>query len=384
MLCIVLYVYVPFALTCCDCQTCVVDNTDNTMTQENKMQLNLLPQPQGVYESKSWVAEYSDQHEWEISIMYCPTLSADFNKWKILMKRSETERSIMLCLINNVRLDYKYFNKIYIPVLCNMLKNNLVIETLALDDVLNSAGMKCVCQVLQTNKTITSVQFLSYKSPGNVSSALEHLLLHNKCIKTLEVFDADNDAAEGIAKALPHNSILTELHLANSRTSRIDKTGMRLLSKALLQNHTITIIDFSDQKICDEGAKALCSVLEVNHTITDINLGGNEIMYLPKSYAFLTHIKKLYLRGNWNMRFPPAHVQLDDNDISPKLGMKGRLITHQERLSKFFANFRYFPVRFHFLLGFHVRVGKHSSIQAYLYRSSIFEPALLGLIFKVL
>ena len=42
------------------------------------------------YESKSWTTEYyyyNSADEWEIVMNPNPSLSADFNKWQILMKK---------------------------------------------------------------------------------------------------------------------------------------------------------------------------------------------------------------------------------------------------------------------------------------------------------
>jgi len=296
------------------------------------------------------------------------TLSADFNKWQVLMKRSETKPKITLTGVVDTFTDYKYFNKMYIPAFCNMLKNNKVIKTLSLVGVLNNAGTKYVCKVLQINNTITDVEFEWNEFSESIGSDLEHLILHNKCIKSLLVDHAGNEVIGSIAKSLPHNSTLTQLSLPNfvATTSRIDKDGMRLLSKGLLLNRSITSIDLSSQNIGDEGAKDLFSVLEVNHTITDVNLGDNCIYALPEAFSFLTHIRILDLRANHYIRFPPKRHAASD------------------KVFEFFANFRRLRMRFHFLLGFHKRIGMNSSIRSYLNASSIYEPALLGVIFQML
>jgi len=328
------------------------------------------------YESKSWTTiQYNNEHGWRITILRDATLSADVNKWRILMNRSEIEPAIELL---GHSPDFYYFNAMYIPAFCNMLKNNKVIKRLTFSKGLNNTGMKSVCKVLQTNNTITHMQFVGNAFNGSNGSDLEHLLLHNKCIKSLEVDNVRNEGADGIAKALPHNSTITKLTIWNtSDNPSIDKKGMRLLSKGLMYNHSVTSIQLYHQNICDEGAKDLCSVLEVNHTITHINLGNNGIVYLPETFAFLTHINKLDLDFNDNILFPPLHVVYDGN---------------QNALFKFFADFRRFRMRFHFLLGFRKRLGINSSIQSYLYGinkfsssgSSIFEAALLSVIFEML
>jgi len=320
-------------------------------------------------ETKSWSAQCSLFGDmWNISIEETRTLSADFNKWQILMKQCATARQILLYTRWDVPLDYTYFNKIYVPEFYTMLKNNKVIETLLLRDVLNSAGMKCICKVLQSNNTITDLKFQWNEFGSSIGSDLEHLVLHNKCIKSLLVDHAGNEVIGSIAKSLPHNSTLNELGLPNVRDNEfvMGKKVMRLLLKALLLNHSLTSIDLENQNIGDDGAKDLCSVLEVNHTITHINLNNNRISAFPEAFAFLTHIETLYLARNPDIRFPPKR-----NVASNKVDV-------------FFAKFRRLRMRFHFLLGFHKRIGMDSSIQSYLNASAIFEPALLGVIFQML
>jgi len=56
---------------------------------------------------------------------------------------------------------------------------------------------------------------------------------------------------------------------------------------------------------------------------------------------------------------------------------------YPERCRKFVHNFRFGRLMVPFLLGFHKRVGNHSSIQSYLCCSSIFERALLRCVFEM-
>jgi len=86
------------------------------------------------------------------------------------------------------------------------------------------------------------------------------------------------------------------------------KERERFNTKGLRGNHSITKISLPFQGISDEGAKELCSLLEMNHTITEVDLSNNDIIVLPQTFAFLTHLKKLKLFGNSNLRSPPPHV----------------------------------------------------------------------------
>jgi len=316
----------------------------------------------GGYDSHCWVVRRYG-HKLNIYIKANATSSEELRKWRILMTKCETEPNIALLGYNDADLEKKSFQTIFIPLFCDMLKKNMVIKQLTLiRQILNDVGMKYVCRVLQTHSTITVVGLIDFPwVSDSMGSELEHLLIHNKSIKTLEV-RRNEQWVRFIAKALPHNSTLTYLDFG---ASGVGDKDLKILSKALMLNHSLTKIDLSMNSISNEGAEELCAVCEVNHSLTDINLSYNSITAVPEAFAFLTHIKTLKLSDNRGIRFPPENV------------VRNRAIQFE-----FFADFRCGRMKFHFLLGFHERVGRYSSMKSYLDQSSIFEPALLGCIFE--
>jgi len=285
------------------------------------------------------------------------------------MKKVESARYVFLSLHDSVKVDdfdLKSFNYECIPLFCKALKNTKVIKSLRVFEVLNHIGMKSICQVLQTQSTITLVKFAYNQFKRSTGCDLEELITVNKSIHSLSV-EVSNEDMKFIARAFPHNSTLTSLRIFSTNYySPVNDKGLRILCEGLKYNQSITILELIINDVSDEGAKDLCSVLELNHSITHINLRENKIVNLPEGFAFLTHIKYLDLFGNHNLHFPPRDVV-----------EKG-----QKALFKFFADFRYGPMRFNFLLRFDKRVGQHSSVQLYLNCSSIFEPALLCCIFE--
>jgi len=286
--------------------------------------------------------------------------SKDLKLWSMLLRKAETEPKVWL---NNQSFFQESFNRTCMPSFCDMLKSNKAITALKIWRVLDDFGMESVLKVLQTNNTITEMDFYrnAYSDSGSLGVAFEYLIRYNQCLKTLTV-EVGNEGVKGIGRALPYISTLTHLDLDNRHANTIiDNKGTRKLCQGLLHNRSITKINLNGNAISDDGAKDLCSVLEVNHTITDLDLRNNAIVLLPEAFAFLTHIKVLLLYGNSKLRSPP----------------------HIESLTEYFAQCRYGPMRFHFLLGFHERVGHHSSIQS-LCASSIFEPMLLPCIFELL
>jgi len=322
-------------------------------------------------ESDCWRVRIDDEdNELEIYIKRTPTTTADFIQWKRLMKKVNSAHKLYVASHSyNVIDDRKSFNDRFIPLFCDALKNNTVITSLRVSsDVVNAIGMKSLCKVLQTHTTITYAAFYLYSNLSHsIGSDLEHLIIANKTLKTLEV-SVTAEEAKFVGRALPHNTTLTTLNLEGSDDHHMGNKGLRTLCEGLKRHHSITNINLADNDISDEGANDLCSLLEANHSIIHINLRCNDIVLLPEGFAFLTHIKTLDLSGNSNLRFPPPHLVIYSNC---------------GEVFQFFADFRCGPMKFHFLLGFHERVGIHSSIQSYLYQSSIFEPALFRCVFEL-
>jgi len=284
-------------------------------------------------------------------------------KWKALMKKVATVSKVSWQWDHRVSIDKKSVCNLCIPLFCEAITRNTIITSLSIhSSALNNNAMKRLCEVLQTHTTITCAEFLYSDFSDSIGADLEKLIVLNNTLKTLAV-NISAEEAIFVARALPRNSTLTFLNLVGSYHQMGNK-GVRMLCEGLKGNNSITKIGLNFNGISDEGAKVLFSVLEVNHSINRIYLRSNSIEALPEGVAFLTHIKIIDIRDNYPIRFPPHHVTYD-----------------QTKLHEFFADYRYGPMKFHFLLGFHERVGNHSSIRSYLYGSSIFEPNLLKCIF---
>jgi len=317
------------------------------------------------YESDFWRVWKLEKCFWRIVIERIPTSSSNFVKWDMLMKEIAilTELDLLGAMEVVDFRERRVFTERCIPPFCEALKNNTIITTLGVSwNAVTANGMTSICKVLQTHRSIICMNFVSEEFSRSFGRDLEAIIATNNTLKTLSV-SIKAEEAKFVARALPHNVTLTELNVGSSY---MGNEGLRILCDGLKGNYSITRIDLSWNDISDEGIEKLCSLLEINHSITSVDLQWNNITTLPLDFAFLSHIKTLNLYGN-NMLFPPEHVTYV-----------------QSSCFEFFANFRYGPMKFHFLLGFHERVGNHTSIQSYLYRSSIFEPNLLGCIFEFL
>jgi len=148
----------------------------------------------------------------------------------------------------------------------------------------------------------------------------------------------------------------------------VSDEGSKHVADLLQRNTTITEVHLGGNGIGDKGAMALGTAMLNNNlsAVVDIRLTYNEIQILPQCFALLTSLNRLELKGNPLCDPPIALVN------------KG-----QAAIFSYLARQRKQICKIIFLLGFHKRVGVESSINLYLNRSSIYEPALLRCIFEL-
>jgi len=267
------------------------------------------------YQSECWHVSFAGDENDDtkcltISIRHSPTKASDFVKWKTLMRKVANAPIVVLFAYNHIVVDdKKTFNHRCLPLFCEALNNNTIIAALTVyPEVLDEIGMTSICKVLQTHTTITYAGMMSEHFSHSIAHDLQQIVELNNTLTTLEV-DVNAEDVIGLARALPHNSTLTELGLWGY-DRKLGNEGLRTLCDGLRGNHSIVHIDLRSNDISDEGATYLCSLTEVNHSITWVYLGGNLITSLPQNFAFLTHIT-LDLSDNTTMSFPPKHV-VDD------------------------------------------------------------------------
>ncbi|MGC0372311.1 MAG: hypothetical protein DGJ47_001023, partial [Rickettsiaceae bacterium] len=83
-----------------------------------------------------------------------------------------------------------------------------------------------------------------------------------------------NEGAKALANLLNGNKTLTTLDLS---TNNIGDEGSAALADSLHENTTLTTLDLSENNIGDEGAAALAESLKENTTLTTLDLVANNI-----------------------------------------------------------------------------------------------------------
>ncbi|GJQ14897.1 hypothetical protein GpartN1_g6688.t1 [Galdieria partita] len=143
----------------------------------------------------------------------------------------------------------------------------------------------------------------------------------------------DLNGLKYLSEALKENHTLTVLRI---QKNNITSEGAKYLSEALKENHTLTVLDIGGNNITSEGAQYLSEALKVNHTLTELNLHGNNITsegakYLSEALKENHTLTVLGIDGN-NITSEGAKYlseALKENDTLTVLDIGGNNITSE-------------------------------------------------------
>jgi|GEM_PF-4275124 len=125
---------------------------------------------------------------------------------------------------------------------------------------------------------------------GNEAKAIANALKKNSTVRSisLDLLPFDQDAAVSWANALKVNTSLTSLSLTQMRVFGDDE--VKHLSKSLESNCTLTSLDLFNNKITDEGVRAIAEALKKNPTIIYLNLSQNNNLLSIEGYRVLNDL----------------------------------------------------------------------------------------------
>ncbi|WP_342269486.1 leucine-rich repeat domain-containing protein [Rickettsia endosymbiont of Orchestes rusci] len=87
----------------------------------------------------------------------------------------------------------------------------------------------------------------------------------------------ENEGAKALAEGLKINNSITQLSLSSNH--QIEDEGAKALAELLKKNNSITQLNLCFNRIGDEGAKALAEALKINNSISQLSLTSNKIGY---------------------------------------------------------------------------------------------------------
>lgn len=200
---------------------------------------------------------------------------------------------------------------------------------------LSLTDVAIVCEALQTNTTLTSIDFFN-SSPGFGADGAAHIaemLKVNTTLTTLHVGYNDLRAAgaqhladalminttlttfgitgnriglRGFAyliRALKFNSTLSTLIIGSNHIRFTDEPGMvaiRYIARTTRRNTTLTRLDLSDNPINADGFACLTRALQTNSSITNLRTRSFELYELEernRSNNYLRTVSLFYLLG---------------------------------------------------------------------------------------
>lgn len=179
--------------------------------------------------------------------------------------------------------------------------------------------------------------------------------------------------------------------------SRTDRRleAMKILSSYLENNNTLTSLNLQSNALDHHHIKELCSSLKRNHKLRELNLSCNNIDMLGLKYItnMLKHNKSLTSLEIWGCGYIfeqnsdqwQTLVQvISENNTLSKLDIVDQIIKKQKKLGEELAqalqkNART-AIQTAFMMGFHKRLGKMSSLSS-LKSSAIMDNNVLRLVF---
>jgi Ran GTPase-activating protein (RanGAP) involved in mRNA processing and transport len=160
---------------------------------------------------------------------------------------------------------------------------------------LGEEGIKAICEALKQNKTLKEFDLSGYNNIGGeagakhvadmlgVNGGLTSINLSGNALCGLDWQGKGIYTAEGItaiADALRVNGSLTKLSLAQNK---LEEEGTKAICEALEQNTTLKELDISGDRTCGDyiggsaGAKHVAKMLGVNGGLTALDLSFNEL-----------------------------------------------------------------------------------------------------------
>ena len=183
--------------------------------------------------------------------------------------------------------------------------------------IFTNSELKALAQILQGDKTLTTLTFFCSPIGDSGAAALAEALKVNTMLKVLNLIhtDIEKTGAAALADALQVNTTLNTLQLSNNY---FGWDGVKALGEALKINTSLTTLDLSwtaesndpfyhpipgGDPFFSDGAKSLAEDLKVNKTLKTLSLQGNHISgddakALTESLEFNAGLTNLNLRNN--------------------------------------------------------------------------------------
>jgi Ran GTPase-activating protein (RanGAP) involved in mRNA processing and transport len=216
-------------------------------------------------------------------------------------------------LARELRVDVSEISDSHAQALAKFLENDTYFTTLDLSkSYISTNGIQYIATALQKNTVITTlllkstlvdtIDIVSTIEPKLVCIA--NMLQQNHTIKILNISDntlRDSDL-KILANAVIENDTIEFLILSDNL---FFSEGLAFLSDALKINYSIKTLDLQNSLFGDHGVQHLADALNINKTITSINLSNSlltdkSIMHLSKCLKNNKKITALYLANNTN------------------------------------------------------------------------------------
>jgi hypothetical protein len=187
--------------------------------------------------------------------------------------------------------------------MCEALDNNTSVTSLTIDYPIDVNSIRILGAFLETNKTVTNLVMMNYKTTFEAVKVLFSFLKGNTAITHITLYN-DSFGTKG-AQILPW-IIKSPLQSLDINGNTIGSAGNKMLMETLRNNTSLTYLNLKKNSIGDAGMIAITEMLKTNKTLLKIDLSGNGIT--DKSVKKISEM----LENNNTL----THMMLDKNKIS--------------------------------------------------------------------
>ncbi|XP_038618710.1 NLR family CARD domain-containing protein 3 [Tachyglossus aculeatus] len=201
---------------------------------------------------------------------------------------------ILYC--RNLRMDSNQFQDSVMELLASVLSGkDCLIEKLSLaENEISNKGAKALARSLMVNRSLTALDLRGNSIGPQGAKALADALKINRVLLSLKPVSPaaitrdsplasrhslqnnkiKDDGAKALAHVLATNNTLSILHL---QKNSIGPIGAKALASALRQNRTLKKLMFSGNGCGNEGSEALAEALKLNQGLITLDLQSNSI-----------------------------------------------------------------------------------------------------------
>ncbi len=199
-----------------------------------------------------------------------------------IMMASDLSQAVVTGALTELCIDGNYVGDEGVSAVCEAIQSNKETKLASLyfsDNGIGPVGANAVAAMVAVTGALTKLSLAWNELGEEGTKAICEALKQNKTLKELDLSGRDNiggeAGAEHVADMLGVNGALTKMSLAENK---LGEEGTKAICEALKQNKTLKELDLSGSNIGGAaGAKHVADMLGVNGGLTSLDLSNNAL-----------------------------------------------------------------------------------------------------------